>query len=1009
MTQRQPSPDPMASTEGPKPREGVLDGLSARATARYGLLLAVLLLLTLVALLAMDRSRRLADAEREVSGLAVGTRGQVYYGLRDAERVLLFAARLEARRRAGVVARPGSPGDSPDNARVLSDLLADRPELDGFIVLEGEEPGVAAWAVAAQPGRSSMRFGPPHRDADGAWVVPLAVPLSAEGPGWVAVHYRLDALQDLVMRMRGDGPALIAIMDSRRYVLARTEAPETRVGTQIDDVELQRRITSGVDEVIDHHVGRGDGVARVRAYQASQYFPLQIGAGLPRRAVLMPWYILAALGTIGYALYWVGFMHLLKIVRRAEEDQARLLQEIGRSGELLSFALRAGGMGAWAMQRDRGLWWSDAVGPLHGFPSGTVDLKEDVLLSRVHPEDLTRVLNELDTLRDRGEDLALDYRVVAVDGGIRHLSTRGARVHTPGSDIVTSGVVMDVTAQVVARQQLLNAERQFRLMFERNPLPFWVFDIDTLRFLEVNHAAIQNYGYSREEFLSMTLHDIRPSTESSRLLANVASRAPGDEPSIWIHRRKDGTEIEARVHAADIEHSARQARLVLAEDVSDRRRAERELDYRASHDLLTGLPNETAFVQRLDELIARHRHASIDVVRVVLQRHALVSDSLGANVADALLREAAVRLSQVVTEPGVVARMQGAEFIVATPAAAGDPTGAALLEVLYTALREPVWAADAPHYLDATFGLAVHPHDGAAADALVRNAGLAVHDVAQHPSTDRVRYSAGLAKQMSARLAMLARLRQAIEQGAFELHYQPILDLASGSVCGYEALARWPQPDGSHVPPGEFIPLCEDSALIVPLGRWVLHEAARAWRMLAAAGLPPQPIAVNVSVTQFTRSDLVHELRTVIDAHDLPPGALELELTEGVVMSDPEHVIRTLGELRAMGALLSIDDFGTGYSNLAYLRRLPVHTLKIDRLFMQDVVTDPQNAAICRSIVSLAALFDMQVTAEGIETREQLDWCRDNGADKVQGFLLGRPAPLQKLLATPSRIPPPGA
>jgi EAL domain-containing protein (putative c-di-GMP-specific phosphodiesterase class I) len=178
-----------------------------------------------------------------------------------------------------------------------------------------------------------------------------------------------------------------------------------------------------------------------------------------------------------------------------------------------------------------------------------------------------------------------------------------------------------------------------------------------------------------------------------------------------------------------------------------------------------------------------------------------------------------------------------------------------------------------------------------------------------------------------------------------------------------------------------------------------LHEAARAWLSFAKAGRPPCPIAVNVSVTQFTRTDLVAELRTLLDVHGLPAGAIELEVTEGVVMGDPEQVIRILSELRAMGARLAIDDFGTGYSNLSYLRRLPVHTLKIDRVFVRDVETDRQNAAICRSIMSLAELFGMQVTAEGIENKAELDWFRDNGGHMAQGFLLGPPAPLSALLA----------
>ncbi|NZA25693.1 EAL domain-containing protein [Luteimonas sp. SJ-92] len=981
----------------------MLSGLSARITRRFGIALGVLLGLALAAFLAHDRASRIAVAHGHVGTVARGAEGLVHETLHAQEQVLRVVAR-EAAAHAGDAT---GTAHAPAIAATATDELHAITVLDDAGRAHGAE-GVAAelldWAGAAirRPGED-MRLGTLHRSADGTWALPLAVPFPGQRPGGVLALLDLSALQLPLERLEAGQRSLITLLDAERKVLARTRDPEAFVGTRYEDPAIAERIAGGVARSVERNVNTFDGVDRIRAFTALQAYPLYLGTGLPRADVLLPWYFTAGVAAVLFTLYWAGLAQLLRTIRRAEDRQDALLRQLQQGAELLSVAQRAGHMGAWGIRRDGEIWWTDEVPRLYGLAPDTPGLGLEHFFQRMHPDDRQAMRDWVERIRLQGGEMSIDYRVSMPDGQTRHLSAQGAQVVTAGSGTRTSGVVLDVTERVRNQQRLLDAERQFRLLFDRNPLPFWVYEVSSLRFLEVNDAAIRSYGYSREEFRHMTLLDIRPPEDAARLRADVAKTGAGDHvPRVWTHCRKDGSLLEVRIHAADIDFDGRRARLVLAEDISERQQIQRKLTYRATHDTLTGLPNESYFRQRLGDRIAAGAGAGGErmvIARVVLQRLAMIGDSLGGAIGDEVLVQATERVLRVLGDQDLVARLQGPELIVAMSPRAGDGEGHATVSALAAALREPVWAANAPHYLDAGFGLALYPEDGASAEELIRNAGLAAHNVQHHATPEGMRYSAELGRRASARLGLLARLHQAIEHGEFVLYFQPIHDLASGRVAAYEALIRWPQADGGFIPPNEFIPLCEDSTLIVPLGRWVLREAARAYHAFLAAGHPPLPIAVNVSASQFGRSDLVADVQAALDEMDLPPDALEIEITESVVMSDPEQVIDVLARLRGLGVLIAIDDFGTGYSNLAYLRRLPAHILKIDRTFVDDVERDSANAAICRSIISLAELFGLHVTAEGIEKRTQLEWLRANGCDRGQGYLLGRPQPLGALLS----------
>ena len=436
------------------------------------------------------------------------------------------------------------------------------------------------------------------------------------------------------------------------------------------------------------------------------------------------------------------------------------------------------------------------------------------------------------------------------------------------------------------------------------------------------------------------------------------------------------------------------ANAVLESEVAERRRADQRLAHMAHHDMLTGLPNRTLLADRVTQAIARaHRvDGRVALLFLDLDRFKIVNDSLGHLMGDLLLKAVAARLSACLRDGDTAARPGGDEFIVSLPDVADAPEAATVAARIIAALARPFEIEGQVLHAACSIGIALYPDDGDGAESLIRNADTAMHHAKESGRASFQFFNAQMTERVSHRLSTETSLRRALEHAEFRLHYQPLIDLASGRVVGAEALLRWPQPDARMVSPAEFIPIAEDTGLIVPLGAWVLREAcgqARAWQ----AQWPGLRIAVNLSARQFRQQDLVAMIAHVLSDTGLDPSLLELELTEGMLLHDVEDAARTLARLHAMGLRLAIDDFGTGYSSLAYLKRFPIHTLKIDRSFVRDIDTDPDDAAIVTAIIAMARGLNLTVTAEGVETAQQAAFLGSLACAQVQGFHFGRPMP----------------
>jgi len=438
----------------------------------------------------------------------------------------------------------------------------------------------------------------------------------------------------------------------------------------------------------------------------------------------------------------------------------------------------------------------------------------------------------------------------------------------------------------------------------------------------------------------------------------------------------------------------------LAREREKERRAAEQVEYLAYHDKLTGLPNRSllsrTLLRELDE--ARLRGTRLALVFVDLDRFKNINDTLGHEAGDRFLQEAAARLRACVRAGDLVARLGGDEFVVLVTGLVDDAALENVAAKILAALTRAVSLDGREFQVTASLGLAVCPRDGEDERTLMKKADLAMYR-AKEAGNGYAFYRPEYDRDDLDRLAFEASLRRAVDLGQFEVHYQPKVACGTGAVTGVEALLRWPHPEQGMISPAAFIPVAEETGLIVEIGRWVLHTVCRQHADWIAQGLPPIPIAVNLSARQLGDDHLVDDVRAALAGTGMDAAMLELELTESMLMRDVERATRLLGELKALGLQLSVDDFGTGYSSLATLKNFPVDTIKIDRSFIRDLSTCDDDRALADAIISMGRTLSLTVVAEGVETTEQAEFLRAHGCDEFQGFLFSRPVPAERLRA----------
>jgi diguanylate cyclase (GGDEF)-like protein len=440
----------------------------------------------------------------------------------------------------------------------------------------------------------------------------------------------------------------------------------------------------------------------------------------------------------------------------------------------------------------------------------------------------------------------------------------------------------------------------------------------------------------------------------------------------------------------------------------ERRRAEAQLSYLANHDVLTDLPSRALFIDRLNQSLARANwhNVLVAVLRVDMERFKVVNDTVGQAVGDRLMQLIAYRLRSCVRDGDTVARLGVEEFAIILVEVKSADDVAPIARKIQAAFGPSFHVQGHEFAMTTAIGIALYPADGEDAETLIRSAEAATHSARRQGRNEYQFYAASMNEKASERLRLEADLRRAIERGEFEVHYQPQLDLVHGRVTGVEALIRWRHPELGLISPEQFIYLLEETGLILPVGEWVLREACTQKRVWKDAGVSVARLSVNLSARQLNDPGLVATVSRILEETALEPADLELEITEGMI-EDAEQAQKILHGLSGMGVTLAIDDFGMGYSSLAHLKRFPIDTLKIDRTFMRDVTSDVDDAAIAKAIIAMAHSLKLKVIAEGVETKEQLDFLTRESCDEFQGFLYSQAIPGRDLAALLRQVPGP--
>ncbi|MBF0588454.1 MAG: EAL domain-containing protein [Magnetococcales bacterium] len=702
---------------------------------------------------------------------------------------------------------------------------------------------------------------------------------------------------------------------------------------------------------------------------------------------------------------WRLVQTICRNITKRRDTEQELIQNRSRLAKAQAIAH----LGHWEWNiHTRTLFWSDEIYRIFGVSPRAFRPTYDGFLGFIHPHDRHRVEHAVNqAIKDPAFQYNLQHRIICEDGTERTVHELGEiKRDEEGQPIRMMGTIQDITALKEAEQRvhetrevLYEVEEQLMVttkVFESALEGVMITDSKT-RIQSINPAFTLITGYSEAEVIGKTPRILRSDRHEKAFYEHLWDELAKNgqwQGEIW-NRRKSGEAYPEwlTITAISDRHDGIKHYIGVFSDLSDLKQSQDELLFNLHHDALTQLPTRSVFLDRCAQSIkSSQAHEQVLAVLLINMDHfAVINASQGFDLGDRLLQKIAWRLKARVVTGETLSRLGGDEFALLVPhLESGGNALLAVIQRLQQALMRPFELDEHRLTVTACIGIATYPHDGNEPGDLIRNANIALKR-AKGQGGDSVQYfEATMGENANRRLELESQMRLALDQSEFLLHYQPKLDLATGEVTSMECLVRWERPGHGLVSPGEFIPVAEESALMIPIGRWIIHEVCRQLHAWDKAGLPPLRAAVNLSARQFQKQ-LLETIDQALERHHLTPDRLEMEITESAIMRDMEQTMTLLDQMRERGIQLSIDDFGTGHASLSYLKRFPVQTLKIDRSFIRDIEQDSQDKAIVSAIISMGHNLGLKVVAEGVETQAQLTFLQEKQSDQIQGYYFCRP------------------
>ncbi|WP_435992508.1 bifunctional diguanylate cyclase/phosphodiesterase [Rossellomorea sp. LjRoot5] len=623
---------------------------------------------------------------------------------------------------------------------------------------------------------------------------------------------------------------------------------------------------------------------------------------------------------------------------------------------------------------------------LYGYPLN--DFYQDTLLWKkvIYPEDMP-VLEERAKNLGSGQACVSIYRIVRPDGQVRWIQDRGIPTLDQHGEMTSfTSVLFDITNRK-------ESEDQYRSLVDLSPDIIAVISDRTFDY--INEAGSRLIGAdSPADIINQNVSRFTSAENIRRIREETHGSTSGERFELTVYRL-NGEEIELEISAMPILYGGRMAIQLVGRDITNRKKAEKTIHAMAYYDSLTGLPNRNKFKQHLSGSLRDNPDQSMAILFLDLDRFKVINDTKGHSTGDAILGKVAFRLTKVVNDQGIVFRQGGDEFIIILSNMSEEEVAATTKEILQSFIS-PIFIQEQEFFVTPSIGISMYPKDGKEQESLIKHADTAMYLAKEQGKNNYQFYYPELEKASSRNMEIENGLRKVLEFDQLCLHYQPKVDLDTRNIIGVEALIRWEHPTLGMVSPAEFIPLAEETGLIIPIGEWVLREACKQSKEWEETGKGSIPVAVNISVRQIKDGGFVEMVKEILSEYEFEPNRLELEITESI-MQDFEISTNVLNQLKKVGVMISMDDFGTGYSSLSNLRHLPIDSIKIDKSFVDDIMEDSNQVSIVKAIIDMSQNMNFTTIAEGIETENQMQFLKRNGCQVGQGYHFSRPLPASEL------------